>query len=244
MAACDGSLTHRGLTFRCELPAGHDGPCKTGALTFRRVVPAWVAGDLADAPPVRPRETVRSRGRKRLPREPRRDAPALAPGECSCDACCRPCAACTCPRTYKSHPANRRYDAEHPGRNKEAIQRLNAERRAAGVCITCGKAPASGEKGGGRCAECVRKGAANAWRARLVRQVIGHPDWDCQHSGDGGACADCRRCISRFVRENEVDLRAAARDARPAAIAAAVAKRDRWHDHHEAAASDEGGERP
>ena len=86
------------------------------------------------------------------------------------------------------------------------------------------------------------KGAANAWRARLVRQVIGHPAWNCQHSSDGSACRDCRRCITRYVREHEVELRAKARDARPAVIAAAVAKRDRWHDRHEAAASDDGAE--
>ena len=242
MTACDGSLSHRGLTFRCELRPGHAGACRHGALTFRRVLPAWAAGDVAtaDAPPLSPRETEHRKRKGKA--EP--TAPALAPGECTCRSCGRACAACACRRVYKIPPAARSYEIRHPGRNKEAGRRLNAERRAAGICITCGKMPADGKKGGGRCAGCVRKGAATAWRALLVRQVIGHPDWNCQHTSDGGACADCRRCITRYVRENEVSLRAAARDARPAAVSAAAAKRDRWHDHHEAAASDEGGERP
>ena len=71
-----------------------------------------------------------------------------------------------------------------------------------------------------------------------VRAVIGHPDWDCQHSSTGEACRDCRRCVTRYVREHEVELRARARSLRPAAVAAAVAARDGWQRDHEAAAAD------
>ena len=125
----------------------------------------------------------------------------------------------------------------NPGR--EALDRGTP---AAGICIRYGKEPAAGERGGSRCPGCVANGAANAWRARLVRAVIGHLDWDCQHTSTGEAYRDCRRYITRYVREHEVELRARTRDARQAAIAAAVAKRERWLPRHEAAASDDSGE--
>ena len=100
-----------------------------------------------------------------------------------------------------------------PGAWRVRVPRLwsSLRRRAMGICITCGK-------------------EAGVRRAR--RPPVSWVRPTARRAGT------CRRCITRYVREPEVELRAKARDARPAVIAAAVAKRDR----HEAAASDDGAE--
>ena len=236
---CDGSVAFRGAAQSCTLPAGHDGACRTaGGLTFRRITPAWAAGDLApDLPPVSARES-RRRTRKREPKPAKKDGPALPPEECRCSKCGSPCAACSCPRDYKRSAANLRYEARNRGRSNGHVRALNAERRAAGICITCGKEPADGEKGGARCPGCVAKGAANAWRGRQVRRVLRSAAWQCAHSSDGEACPDCRRCVASYIRAHEVEIRARVRSMRPDKIAAAAAARDAWSRDHEGAAAD------
>ena len=228
MAACDGRLSFRGDVLQCELPAGHDGPCKSGSLTFQRIAPpSWIG-------------LQRQPERKTAPTE---DAASVdLADECFCDRCRKPCGACKCPRVYRTSAAARQADAARRDTAKRVKGRREwlADKRASGICIGCPE-PADPSRKDGRCGECGADAARRVWLGRQVRAILNDRAFNCQHGAeDPRTCKRCRKCVVSFVRENEPELRARVRRNRPAKVAAANAARDRWLRDFEAAASDEG----
>ena len=213
---------------------------KAGSLTFRKVVPAWVAGDVADAPPIRPQETPRYPNRKGSP--PKSDA-LIEPGECQCTACGKPCGTCSCPRIYKTTSNQRRGDAAR----RDTPQRVAGYRairqrlRDTGICIDCCDVSADPNRKDGRSPECGKRAARVTWLARQCRRILNDSAFACSHgSEDPTDCKRCKKCVSQWVKIHEVELRGRVRLERPPAVAAANAARDKWLRDHEAAAADSG----
>ena len=231
MAACDGSLSFRDDVLRCELSAGHDGPCKAGSLSFRRVQSAQAAYATALATES---QTTTRKGSGRAPNDP-----LVEPGECHCSACGQPCGTCSCPRVYRTTANQRRSDAarrDTPQR-VEAFRAMRQRLRDTGICIDCGHDSADPKRKDGRCLACGKKAARVTWTARQCRRILNDSDFACSHgSEDPRDCKRCRKCVSAWVKIHEVDLRARVRLTWPGATAAALNARDQWRRDHEAAA--------
>ena len=147
-----------------------------------------------------------------------------AADRCVCRRCEKRCDRCDCPRpvrVYKTSEAVRRFDAKR--RKKPDYRAYLTERKreivADGGCVDCG---APQRPGSSRCEPCLSKIAARQWRRGMVKMILS----ESEQADD----LRVKRCVSRWVAANEVELRGLVAAARPAKVAAAAAARDKWRE--------------